>query len=199
MRTLEDIREIFERYGGIMRTSQLVEEKIYYLNIHQLLDDGYIEKVRYGYYRWVDAALESEAGIVAALYPDAVFCMDTALKFYGYLNENVTVWHVAVSKDSGKSRFTLDYPFVKPYYIEPAVLEVGVTTVNIDGVEVKMYDRERVICDCLRYRNRMDAEVFNKAIKGYIEDPNKDISHLNEYSIKLRVSKKARDLIGIWL
>jgi hypothetical protein len=79
MRTIADIRDIFERYGGIMRTSQLVDEKIYYLNIHQLLDDGYIETIRYGYYRWADSFAENEAGIIKGLYPDAVFCMETAL------------------------------------------------------------------------------------------------------------------------
>ena len=49
--------------------------------------------------------------------------MDTALRYYGYSDRTPGNWHLAVSKDSGKSRFRIDYPFVKPYYIEPAVLE----------------------------------------------------------------------------
>ena len=49
--------------------------------------------------------------------------MDTALRYYGYSDRTPGNWHLAVSKDSGKSRFRIDYPFVKPYYIEPAVLD----------------------------------------------------------------------------
>lgn len=74
-------------------------------------------------------------------------------------------WHLAASKDSGKSRFKIDYPFVKPYYVEPAVLEIGLTTGEIDGHCVRIYDKDRVICDCLRYRNKMDKEISNKRFR----------------------------------
>lgn len=108
-------------------------------------------------------------------------------------------WHLAVSKDSGKSRFRIDYPFVKPYYMEPAVLELGLTKGNMDGHEMRIYDKDRVICDCLRYRNKMDKEIFNKAIQNYIADPEKRIPKLMEYAEPLRVKKIVKDLIGVWL
>ena len=73
------------------------------------------------------------------------------------------------------------------------------TVGEIDGIKVKVYDRERVICDCLRYRNRMDKEIFNNAIKSYINDSMRNIAHLNKYADELRVSQKARDLLAIWL
>jgi hypothetical protein len=62
-----------------------------------------------------------------------------------------------------------------------------------------MYDKERVICDCLRYRNKMDKEVFNKAIQGYVSDTGKSIPKLMEYSVPLRCQKLVKDLIGVWL
>ena len=37
MRNIEKAKEIFQRYGGIMRTSQLSKEKIYYPNITFLM------------------------------------------------------------------------------------------------------------------------------------------------------------------
>jgi len=56
-----------------------------------------------------------------------------------------------------------------------------------------------VICDCLRYRNKMDKEIFNKAIRAYIDDPGKNIPKLMEYAGPLRVKKAVKDLIGVWL
>jgi predicted transcriptional regulator of viral defense system len=141
----------------------------------------------------------SEAGTVIRLFPDAIFCMDTALRYYEYSNRTPREWHLAVSKDSGKSRFHIDYPFVKPYYVEPSVLELGLTEGLIDGHKVRIYNKNRVICDCLRYRNKMDKEIFNKAIQNYIQDPAKNISQLLEYAEALRVKKIAKDLIGVWL
>ena len=199
MNNIEYYKEIFDRYGGMMQTSQLADEKVYYQQREQLLTSGVIEKVRRGYYQWVNPDDFSEVGTVKRLFPDGIFCMDTALRYYGYSDRTPGQWHLAVSKDSGKSRFRIDYPFVKPYFLEPAVLELGLTKGNMDGHEIRIYDKDRVICDCLRYRNKMDKEIFNKAIQNYVNDPGKSIPKLLEYAEPLRVKRTAKDLIGVWL
>ena len=199
MHDVQYYKKIFDKYGGIMRTTQLAEEKIFYPQREKLIADGIIEKIRRGYYQWIDTENFSEIGTVIRLFPDAILCMDTALRYYGYSDRTPGDWHLAVSKDSGKSRFKIDYPFVKPYYAEPAVLELGLTTGTMDGHTIRVYDKDRLICDCLRYRNKMDKEIFNKAIQKYIADPEKSIPKLMEYSEPLRVKKLAKDLIGVWL
>lgn len=196
---VQHYKEIFDRYGGMMRTTQLAQEKVFYAQRQQLIADGYIEKIRRGYYQWINPDDFSETGLITQLFPDAIFCMDTALRYYGYSDRTPGQWHLAVSKDSGKSRFHIDYPFVKPYYIEPAVLELGLTQGNMDGHDIRIYDKDRLICDCLRYRNKMDKEIFNKAIQNYIADPEKCIPKLMAYSGPLRIKKLVKDLIGVWL
>ena len=62
-----------------------------------------------------------------------------------------------------------------------------------------MYDRERTICDCLTHRNKMDAEVFNNAIRNYLNDANRKESVLAAYAPKLRVERKVMEILGIWL
>ena len=199
MHDVQFYKNIFDKYGGMMRTTQLAEEKIFYPQREKLIADGYVEKIRRGYYQWVNPEDFSEVGTVIRLFPDAILCMDTALRYYGYSDRTPGEWHLAVSKDSGKSRFKLDYPFVRPYYVEPAVLELGLTGGTMDGHPVRIYDKDRLICDCLRYRNKMDKEIFNKAIQNYIADPEKSIPKLMEYAGPLRVKKLAKDLIGVWL
>ena len=199
MHDVQYYKSIFDKYGGMMRTTQLAEEKIFYPQREKLIADGYVEKIRRGYYQWINPDDFSEVVTVIRLFPDAILCMDTALRYYGYSDRTPGDWHLAVSKDSGKSRFKIDYPFVKPYYVEPAVLELGMTTGTMDGHALCIYDKERLICDCLRYRNKMDKEIFNKAIQKYIADPEKSIPKLMEYAGPLRVKKLAKDLIGVWL
>ncbi len=199
MHDVQYYKSIFDKYGGMMRTTQLAEEKIFYPQREKLIADGYVEKIRRGYYQWIDPDDFSEVRTVIHLFPDAILCMDTALRYYGYSDRTPSNWHLAVSKDSGKSRFKIDYPFVKPYYVEPAVLELGLTNGTMDGHAIRIYDKDRLICDCLRYRNKMDKEIFNKAIQKYIADPEKSIPKLMEYAGPLRVKKLAKDLIGVWL
>ena len=199
MHDVQYYKSIFDKYGGMMRTTQLAEEKIFYPQREKLIADGYVEKIRRGYYQWINPDDFSEVGTVIRLFPDAILCMDTALRYYGYSDRTPGDWHLAVSKDSGKSRFKIDYPFVKPYYVEPAVLELGLTTGTMDGHAIRIYDKDRLICDCLRYRNKMDKEIFNKAIQKNNADPEKSIPKLMEYAGPLRVKKLAKDLIGVWL
>ena len=192
-------KEIFDRYGGIMRTYQLKEEKIYYADIADLINAGLIEKVRTGYYQWIDPDNLSEVVTITRLYPDGILCMDTALLHYGYSDRTPAQWHIAVSKYSNRTRFKIDYPFIKPYYVAPEILEIGLCEQEIDGNKVRMYDKERVICDCLRYRNKMDKEVFNKAIKAYVSDTSKSIPKLMEYAKPLRCVSLIKNINEIWI
>lgn len=199
MHDIQIAKEIFERHGGMMKTSELSNEKIYYDDIVYLINAGVIEKVRRGYYQWIDPDNQSEAATIIRLFPDGILCMDTALRHYGYSDRTPAEWHIAVNKYSNRTRFRIEYPFVKPYFVAPDIFELGLCVQDIDGNKVRMYDKERVICDCLRYRNKMDKEIFNKAIQAYVSDTSKCIPKLMEYAKPLRCQKLVKDLIGVWL
>jgi len=199
MKPVEEIRHLFNEHKGILRTKDLYANKVFYNDAQLLVKEGYIEKIRYGYYQWIDEDNPSEARLINQLFPDGILNMDTALFFHGYSDRMPLTWHLAVSKDSGKSRFRIDYPFVRPYFIEPALLDLGLCSGEIDGNPVRIYDKERTICDCLRYRNKMDREIFVKAIRGYVNDTSKSIPRIMNYAQQLRVTASVKNLVGIWL
>ena len=87
-------KEIFDRYDGMMRAKQLDAEKVFYAKRQKLIQNGYIEKVRTGYYQWIDPEDFSEVGTVKRLFPDAIFCMDTALLHYGYCAHLSRRWSI---------------------------------------------------------------------------------------------------------
>ena len=87
----------------------------------------------------------------------------------------------------------------KPTVSKNALVALGETTGKIDSVDVRIYDRDRTICDVLRNMNKMDKEVFNKAVQGYVKDPKKNIPNLIEYAKVLRVQTRVKELIGVWL
>lgn len=196
---IQTAKQIFDSHNGIMRTKEIIENRIYDGFLKKLVSDGYVEKIRYGYYQWQDERAFSEAGIIARLFPDSVLCMESALQYYGYTDRTPAAWCLAVDKHSTKSRFQIDYPMVKPHYIPKEQLELGVDVVMIEVTELKIFNRERVICDCLRQENKMDAEIFNKAIQAYVKDPKKNVPRLMEYAKRLRTEKKVRKIIGVWL
>lgn len=196
---IQTAKQIFDAHNGIMKSKEIIENKIYNRFLNKLIDEGYVEKIKFGYYQWQDERAFSEVTVIARLFPDAVICMESALQYYGYTDRTPSAWCLAVDKHSTKSRFNIDYPSVKPHYIPDEQMTLGVELVNIEDTELKIFNRERVICDCLRQENKMDVEVFNKAIQAYIKDPKKNVPRLMEYAKILRTENKVRKMIGVWL
>ena len=125
--------------------------------------------------------------------------METALFYYRYSDRNPVEWNIAIDKNTSRQRTKIDYPFIKAYRVEPALLSIGETKGEIDSTEVRIYDRDRTICDVLRNMNKMDKEIFNKAVQSYVKDSKKNIPNLMEYAKVLRVQKRVKELIGVWL
>jgi len=193
------LKKIFSQHNFVMTTAELTNSKLYYADIQKMLEAGLIEKVKRGYYHWIDDFSDSEVIIINKLFPDAVLCMETALFYYRYSERNPAQWNFAIDKNVSKQRTKIDYPFIKAYRVEPALVTLGETKGKIDFIEVRIYDRDRTICDCLKNMTKMDKEIFNKAIQSYVKDPKKNIPNLMKYAKELRIQKRVKDLIGVWL
>lgn len=196
---IKNVRNLFNQHHYIMSTAELLEAKLYYANIKQLLDEGFIERVRRGYYHWVEDQGESEVTIINHLFPDAVLCMETALFYYKYSDRNPAEWSFAIDRNVSKFRTNIEYPFIKAYRVKSDLVTLGETAGEIDFTKVRIYDRDRTICDVLKSMSKIDKEIFNKAIQGYVNDSQKNIPNLMIYAKKLRVQKKVKELIGVWL
>jgi predicted transcriptional regulator of viral defense system len=88
MPKIKKAKEIFKQHNNVMSTAELTFNKIYYADIQELLYANMIEKVKRGYYHWIDQSNSSEVVIINSLFRDAVLCMNTALFYYGYSDRN---------------------------------------------------------------------------------------------------------------
>ncbi len=48
--------------------------------------------------------------------------------------------------------------------------------------KIKIYDIEKTICDCLRYRNEIDMDVVKKSLNEYVKRRDKNINKLLRYA-----------------
>lgn len=193
------IVEKIKEHDGVMKTAQLYQEcGLSYRSLERLLKEGFLVRVKNGYYSLKEDN-RSEEECLAALFPDGVLCLSSALYYYGYLSEKPFAWDLAIDKNTSKSRFVLDYPVVIPYYTEPEVLKIGVEEAKLGSVTMKIYDRDRLICDVLKYEHKLDHEVLKAALRGYLADPQKDVHRLLEYARVRKVSAKVQSMLGVWL
>lgn len=195
---LDEILQLIEEQGGIVKKEQFTELGIDYRRILDFVQRGDLVRIKNGYYTdRIDRFTEEE--LVARLFGDARLCMESALYAYGYISQKPYGWHLAVDKNTSKSRFKMDYPKIIPYYTEPDALELGSTEIAMSGQQFQIYDRDRVICDCLKYEGKLEREVFKEALQSYIRDSQKDISALMAYARARKVVGKVQSMIGVWL
>ncbi|MEY8304857.1 type IV toxin-antitoxin system AbiEi family antitoxin domain-containing protein [Anaerosalibacter bizertensis] len=188
----------FKNRGGVLKTSELNALGLSSRQIKKLVDSGDITRIKRGYYELSDNIYPEEA-VIARLFPDAVIFLESALMHYGYTDRIPLAWQIAVDRDSEKSQYKIDYPLIEVFYIEPKLLEIGLDVIQVEEVEIKIFNRDRTICDVLRYENKLEREVFTNAIKRYIKDPKKNVRNLFEYAEKFNIKNKVQTYIGVWL
>jgi predicted transcriptional regulator of viral defense system len=162
------------------------------------MEEGIITKIKHGFYELTDYIPREEV-IIARLFPESIIFLESALFYYGYTDRIPSSWQIAVNKNSSKLQYNIDYPLIKPYYLEPKFIEIGIDIIEIEGVEIRIYDRDRTICDVLRYETKLEEEVFTNAIKKYIKDPKKNARNLFEYAAIFNIRNKVQTYIGMWL
>lgn len=188
----------FKNYGGILSTAQLNKQGLSSRQIRRLVENKSIIRIKRGFYELPNIVYPEEITI-ARLFPKAVIFLESALVQYGYTDRMPSAWQIAVDKNSEKSIYNIKYPAIKVYYLKAELLEIGLDKISVEGINIKIFNRDRTICDILRYENKLEKEVFNSSIQRYIEDPKKNIVKLIEYAEKLNIKNKMQRLIGVWL
>lgn len=195
---LSEIKRIMEENGGIAKTNQITALGVDYRRILAWVEDGTLERVKNGYYS-MGYQERSEEELIRGLFSDGVLCLDSALYYYHYIDQKPYAWHLAVDKNTSKSRFKMEYPVIVPYYTEPKTLKLGVTEIPFAGGSMKIYTKERMLCDCLKYEEKLERDVFKRALLAYIADSSKDIAKLLQIARERKVLQKVQNVIGVWL
>ena len=192
-------KQVIIEKGGIAKTSDFVAAGIPAVDIVNLCNTGYLERIRHGYYQLADGNTSSEEQLIATLIPKAIICVESALFHYGYSDFAPRKWSIAVPRSMSRTKLDIDALELQTYYVQSEIYELGKTTANFNGVMLPVYDRERTICDCFKYRSRLDNEIFNKALNAYVNDSKKNLRNLSGYAKKLRVHKKVTELMEVLL
>lgn len=192
-------KEAIAASGGIAKTAELLAAGLQKWEIQQLKETGVLTGVRHGYYQLADDVDISEEKLLAELLPEGIVCRESALFHHGYSDFTPRVWAVAVPRSISPSKLKMNaFPF-KAYYVPTSLHQIGKTEGVFNGVKLPVYNRERTICDCFKYRTKMDSEVFNKAIHAYVADEQKNLSKLSQCAKEMGVFKKMNELMGVML
>ena len=200
MANLERAKALLKESGGIVKTSEFLSAGITKKELGAFCKAEKLVRVRQGYYQLAGDDAISEAQYLHTLLPEGIVCVESALFYYGYSDFAPRVWTLAVPRSISLPKLKInDIVPIKAYYIQNDLYEIGKTTAPFDGVELAIYDRDRTVCDCFKYRMKLDRETFSKAINAYAADDEKNLSNLSGYAKELGLYKRVMDLMEVVL
>lgn len=189
----DTIKQIMNTNNGMLSTRMIEPLNIsrQYLSIMENNND--IEKVSRGIYLSPNAFEDSYFSFQQK-YKKAIFSHMNALYFYGMTEEFPYNYTVTVPQS-----YHVDTVNEKcnVFYVSDDIYELGIVEIETpNGNKVRVYDKERCICDIIRSKGRMDSEQVKKTIKQYMQSRDKDIAKLSEYSKKIGINKKVMEMVG---
>lgn len=199
MTKTEIAKKIISEHGGIAKTSDFMTAGFYRSDLGLLVSKGIIERVRQGYYQLADNYSITEAEYISRLLPEGIVCVESALFYYGYTDFTPREWSIAVPRTVSQAKLKSFIVPLKAYYIQSDNFELGKTQADFDGTILPIYDKERTICDCFKYRNKLDNELFAKAVNAYVVDKEKNLVNLSKYAKQLRVHNKMINMMEVLL
>ena len=192
-------RKVILNKGGIAKTSDFVLDGIKNYEVAALCKEGVIERIRRGFYQLPQNALVTDEQILKEMLPRGIICVESALFHYGYSDFCPRKWSVAVPRTASRTVKRVQEISLKPYFIQKNFLNLGKTIDNFNGISLAVYDRERTLCDCFKYRTKLDNEIFNKAVNAYAIDNNKNLVNLSMYAKEMKLYTKVMNVMEVLL
>jgi predicted transcriptional regulator of viral defense system len=157
--------------------------------LYSLRDKGIIERVSRGVYRLVELPPISNPDLVTVSlrFPNAVICLVSALAFHNITTQVPHAVAVAVPR---KSRAPcLDFPPIQVHKFSAETYDSGIEEYLIDEVSVKVYNPEKTLADCFKFRNKIGMDITLEALKLYRIRMTPDVDKLLKYARICRVEK----------
>lgn len=195
----EIIKKVIENNGGIAKTSDFAANGINKYEAAALCKEGFIERIRRGFYQLPQSDTPAEEQLIRELLPQGIICVESALFHYGYSDFSPREWSIAVPRTASRAVKNIEEFPIKAYYIQKEVLAIGKSTDIFNGVMLPVYDRERTICDCFKYRTKLDHEIFNKAVNAYAADGKKNLANLSKYAKEMKLYSKVMNVMEVLL
>lgn len=144
--------------------------------INKVVESGLIYKIEEGIYS--DYEYEPDIAILSKKYPNAVFAGSYAFYVHG-LTDFIPDYYSLATKSKAAP---ISDKRVQQIYTRDDLLMIGSTTLSVEGIDILVYDKERMLIELLRNKTKLPRDYYKEIIGRYrkiIE--NLDIERIQEY------------------
>lgn len=181
--------KIFQDHNQIMRMSDSLKHGIEKHTLYEMVDDGSLIREERGLYRLTDSAPKSNPDFikVALMVPKGVICLISALYVHNLTTEIPRQISIAIPRTVRTPKII--YPPLEIVRLSEIPYKTGIEKITMDGFSVNIYNVEKTITDCFKFRKRVGIEVAIEALKDYMSRQQPDINKIVSYARINRVEK----------
>jgi predicted transcriptional regulator of viral defense system len=189
---------IFQQNNGILRLSQAKLLGVDGKTLSQMIEAGLLTRESIGIYRLASLSPLSnpDLTIVALRVRHSVVCLISALDFHQLTTQIPHKVYIALPR--GTKRPEIAYPPLIVITLSQAAYSAGIEVHRLDAVPVNIYNKEKTIADCFKFRNLIGQDVALEALKTYFADHKPRINELLDYARLNRVEKIMRPYIELY-
>ena len=194
----KQIKFLAETGDGIIRTSQVEQAGISRPMLKKYVDTGKLQRVRKGIYILADGFAD-EYVLLQEQSSKSVFSYGTALFLWGMSDRTPHMIDITAPHGTNTPLVRRNNPNLRCHYVKQDYYKLGITeTQTPQGGMVRLYDRERCICDLVRDKDQMEMQLYSQAINEYFKGkPNS--RKLLKYSRIFGVEGKIRTYMEVML
>ncbi len=181
--------------NGYLTTKDVTDNNIPRIYLTKLIKEDKIERVSRGVYIKKNVLVD-EFIVLQGKSKYAIYSNTTALYLHGFSNRIPIRYDITIK--SGYKGSLQREDNVNLFYTKKELLDLGVINYKLDsGNIIRVYDLDKTICDIIKNKKKIDAEIFNKAIREYFYSKKKNTLKLYEYAKKMNIYNKVRDTFEV--
>ena len=162
----------------IYSTKELLKSGETEYSIRCKLRDGVLHKHTRGFYTFSDSTDFVNEAFICKKYPESILTGLSAFNIYDLTDYIPDFFYLATEQHS----FPIRRNDVKQSYQEKNFFEVGVTTKEIDGEIVRIYDLERLLIELFRLKEKYPKELYYEVLNSFRKIKDKlDFYKVNSY------------------
>ncbi len=197
MNKYEYMYELLQENNGYLFTAQVEKSGISRTYLAKFVTENDLEKVVKGIYIAQDTWLD-ELYILQLCNPKIIYSGETALYLQGMVDREYSDICITVPPRFNQTR--LRSKGVVVHQEKQELYQLGVIEVETNyGNIVRTYDKERCICDVIKYRRKIEVQQFQTAIKSFMRDKDKDMSKLMYYGEQLKIQDEIMKYVEMML
>lgn len=194
MSNKETVLNYLKQNNGIITYKDCKELGVPAVYLSRLENEEKIFRVDKGIYLSTDGDYD-EYYFFQYRFSRAIYSYVSALYLQGFTDEIPQYFEVTVPRGY---RFNNPPQSLAVHTVPKEIVDLGVISVKTPwGQTVKTYDFERIICDFIQNRKKIDNELFAKTLKAYVNYPNKNLTNLYQYAEKMKIINQTKQTLEV--